>query len=341
MSGHGGGDPVKVIRAALYANLAIAVCKFAAAYFSKSTATLAEAVHSLADTGNQALLFVGVRLATKNSEIYSFGRAMERYFWPFIVALLLFSLGGAFAIYEGIQHALHPETPDLSNFWSLTQGPLTSLIVLGVSACLEGFSCSVALKEFRLENKGKPMKSALFEGKDPTIPLVLMEDICALIGLLLAFLAVGLSALTHNGIWDALGSILIGVLLAVVAVLIARDTHSLLIGERAAPEMERLAQELAESTEGVSRVTQLLTMHLGPDFIVLAMKIAFEPGMPVEKVEEVINEVERRIRGRQPHMKKIFIEPDSRGDMRGVVPLAGAPVGEAAVGETTIGGASG
>ncbi|MFO0756441.1 MAG: cation diffusion facilitator family transporter [Byssovorax sp.] len=324
MSGHGGGDPVKVIRAALYANLAIAACKFAAAYFSKSTATLAEAVHSLADTGNQALLFVGVRLATKEKEIYSFGRAMERYFWPFIVALLLFSLGGAFALYEGIHKALHPEPPDLSHFWSLTHGPLTSLIVLGISMVLEGYSCSVALREFRLENKDKPIKSALFEGKDPTIPLVLMEDISALVGLTLAFAAVGLSALTGSGIWDAVGSIAIGVLLAVVATLIARDTHSLLIGERATPEMEREAQALTESTEGVLRVTQLLTMHLGPDFIVIAMKVAFEKGMPVEKVEEVINEAERRIRARQPSMKKIFIEPDSQGDMRGVVELGSA-----------------
>ncbi|MEO5730235.1 MAG: cation transporter, partial [Byssovorax sp.] len=194
MSGHGGGDPVKVIRAALFANLAIAICKFVAAYLSNSTATLAEAVHSLADTGNQGLLFLGVMLATRRDDRYSFGRAMERYFWPFIVALLLFSLGGAFALYEGIHKAMHPDVPDLSNFWSFRHGPLTSLVVLGVSAVLEGYSCSIALKEFRLENKGKAFKNALFEGKDPTIPLVLMEDIAALVGLTLAFTAVGLSA---------------------------------------------------------------------------------------------------------------------------------------------------
>ncbi|MEO7327047.1 MAG: cation diffusion facilitator family transporter, partial [Minicystis sp.] len=267
------------------------------------------------------LLFVGVRLATKDKDIFAFGRAMERYFWPFIVALLLFSLGGAFALYEGIHHLLHPQAPDLSNFWSPTHGPLTSLLVLGVSACLEGYSCSVALREFRLENKGKPLKDALFESKDPTIPLVLMEDIAALIGLTLAFISVGLTALTNNGTWDAVGSIVIGLLLAGVAVLIARDTHSLLIGERATPEMERTAQEVTESTEGVRKVTQLLTMHLGPEFIVLALKVAFEPRMSVEKVEEVINEIERKIRDRLPSMKKIFVEPDSRGDMRGVLPL--------------------
>ena len=320
MSGHGGGDPVKVIRAALFANLAIAACKFVAAYLSDSTATLAEAVHSLADTGNQGLLFLGVTLAMKRDDRYAFGRAMERYFWPFIVALLLFSLGGAFALYEGIHKAMHPDVPDLSDFWSFRRGPLTSLVVLGLSAVLEGYSCSVALKEFRLENKGKDVKNALFEGKDPTIPLVLMEDISALVGLTIAFIAVGLAALTGNGIFDAIGSIVIGALLMVVAVLIARDTHSLLIGERATIEDEQRTRAITEGTKHVERVTQILTMHLGPDFIVLAMKVAFEPTLSVEQVEETINEIERRIREEQPHMKKIFVEPDSHGDLRGVLP---------------------
>jgi cation diffusion facilitator family transporter len=324
MSGHGGGDPLKVIRAALYANLAIAACKFVAAYLSNSTATLAEAVHSLADTANQGLLFTGVVLAARNDNRYAFGRAAERYFWPFVVALLLFSIGGAFAVYEGVHKVLAPEAPDLSDFWSLRHGPLTSLVVLGVSMVLEGYSCSVALREFRREAQQEPFTTALFASKDPTIPLVLLEDISALIGLTIAFAAVGLTTLTRNGIFDAIGSIVIGLLLMVVAVLIARDTHSLLIGERATPGMERVAQELAEGTPGVLAVTQLLTMHLGPEFIVLAMKVAFEPDLQVDRVEEVINEIERRIRGKEPSMKKIFIEPDSHGDRRGVVVAAGA-----------------
>jgi divalent metal cation (Fe/Co/Zn/Cd) transporter len=258
MSGHGGGDPLKVIRAALYANLAIAACKFVAAYLSNSTATLAEAVHSLADTGNQGLLFTGVVLAGRRDNRYAFGRAAERYFWPFVVALLLFSVGGAFAVYEGVHKVFSPDAPDLTDFWSLRHGPLTSLLVLG------------------------------------------------------------LSVLTKSGLPDAIGSIVIGLLLMFVAVLIARDTHSLLIGERATPEMERTALDLTLRTEGVRKVTQLLTMHLGPDFIVLAMKVAFAPDMQVARVEEVINEVERRIRAEMPSMKKIFIEPDSHGDGRGL-----------------------
>jgi len=332
MSGHGGGDPRKVIKAALFANLAIAVCKFVAAYLSDSTATLAEAVHSLADTGNQALLFTGLVLSTRRSDArYPFGRAAERYFWPFIVALLLFSVGGAFAVYEGVHKAFHPDTPDLSDFWSLRRGPLTSLVVLGLSVLMEGYSCSVALREFRRDAGTRPLASALFEVKDPTIPLVLLEDISALTGLTIALTAVGLTALTRNGIWDAAGSIVIGLLLMVVAVLIARDTHSLLIGERATVEAEREAQRLAESTPGVDRVTQLLTMHLGPDFVVLAMKVAFDAKLHVTEVEEVINEIERRVRGDMPAMKKIFIEPDSHGDMRGVT--AGEATAEEAAAE--------
>jgi cation diffusion facilitator family transporter len=318
MSGHGGGDPLKVIKAAFFANLVIATCKFVAAYLSDSTATLAEAVHSLADTGNQGLLFTGLVLANKPDARYPFGRAAERYFWPFIVALLLFSVGGAFAVYEGIHKVIHPDTPDLSDFWSFRKGPLLPLIVLGISVLMESYSCSVALTEFRREAGKKPLATALFEGKDPTIPLVLLEDISALVGLTIALLAVGLSALTRNGLWDAVGSIIIGLLLMVVAVLIARDTHSLLIGERATRESELAARSLAEGTPGVVSVTQLLTMHLGPDFVVLAMKIAFEPALTVRAVEEAINEIERRIRGKHPEMKKIFIEPDSHGDMRGV-----------------------
>ncbi len=322
MSGHGGGDPLKVIKAALYANFAIAVVKFVAAYLSDSTATLAEAVHSVADTGNQALLLVGIRLAAKRDDArYPFGRAMERYFWPFIVALLLFSVGGAFAVYEGVHKAIHPTPPDLTDFWSLRRGPLTPLVVLGVSAAFESYSCSVALKEFRAGNKSKdkPLREALFEGKDPTIPLVLMEDIAALTGLTVAFAAVGLSALTGNGIWDAVGSILIGVLLMYVATLIARDAHDLLIGERATPEMEGEVQRITEGTEGVVGVTQILTMHLGPEFVVLAMKVAFRPGSSLEEVERVTDEIERQVREGVPEMKKIFIEPDSDGDLRGVV----------------------
>jgi cation diffusion facilitator family transporter len=315
---HGGGDAAKVIRAALFANLGIATCKFIAAYLSGSTATLAEAVHSVADTGNQILLFVGLRLATtRKDDLFAFGRAMERYFWPFLVAILLFSVGGAFALYEGIHKLVHPEPVLDVPFFSL-RGPGSSVLVLGVSVVLEGYSCSVALAEFRASAKGKRVDEALFGGKDPTIPLVLMEDVSALIGLALALGAVLLTTWTRDARWDAAGSVVIGLLLMVVSVLIARDTHGLLVGERATPEMEERTQRLIEGTPGVRRLTQLLTMHLGPDFVLLAVKVAFAEGMKVEECEQVIDELERRVRAEVPEMKKIFVEPDARGDMRGV-----------------------
>ena len=274
-------------------------------------ATLAEAVHSLADTGNQALLLVGLRLAAKPpDERFPFGRATEKYFWPFVVALILFSVGGAFAIWDGISHLLAPAEHAGSPLWSYA--------VLGVSFLFESLSFRVAFREFRVLSKGKTWQQAITDTRDPTIPLVLAEDATALAGLAVALVAVGLSQLTGHGLWDSLGSVLIGALLCTVAFSLAKITHGLLIGESAAPEDQSQVVALAEGTPGVDRITQILTMHLGPDVVILSMKVAFRPKMPVEEVEDTINEMERRIRKDMPHMKKIFIEPDSHGDGRGV-----------------------
>ncbi len=306
-----GGDSRKVVIAALVGNVAIALCKFGAAYMSESTSTLAEAVHSLADTGNQALLLVGMRLAAKPADDrFAFGRATEKYFWPFVVALILFSVGGAFAIWDGISHVLTPPTHVGSPLWSYG--------VLGVSFLFESLSFRVAFREFKVMLKGRPWQKAIMETRDPTIPLVLAEDATALVGLSVALVAVGVSQVTHMEIWDSLGSVLIGALLCTVAYALAKITHGLLIGESAAPEDQGKVVDLAEGTPGVARVTQILTMHLGPDVVILSMKVAFRPKMEVEEVEETINEMELRIRKEMPHMRKIFIEPDSRGDGRGL-----------------------
>ncbi len=300
----------KVVLAALAGNVAIAACKFAAAGLSHSTATLAEAVHSLADTGNQALLLVGMRLATRPpSDRFPFGRASERYFWPFVVALLLFSVGGAFAIFDGISHLAQPRTEPHARVWSYA--------VLGVSLVLEGGSFYVAFDEFLKIAEGRPLIRTLLDARDPTIPLVLAEDTTAIAGLVLALLAVGATHLTGQEFWDPIGSIVIGVLLCGVALIIAKVTHGLLIGESATAEDQSRALELASSVEGVDRVTQLLTLHLGPDVVLLAMKLAFRPTLTVEQVEDVTNQVEAKVRAAMPHMRKIFIEADSRGDLRG------------------------
>jgi cation diffusion facilitator family transporter len=313
-------DSRKVVLAALAGNVAIAACKFAAAFLSHSTATLAEAVHSLADTGNQALLLVGMNLAARPATArFPFGRASERYFWPFVVAVMLLSVGGAFAIIQGVDHLLHPSTHEGSYVWSLA--------VLGVSLAMEGMSFRVAMQEFRKLTGGMPLQQALLEARDPTIPLVLAEDATAIIGLCVALLAVGVNALTGQGFWDPIGSIVIGALLCAVALVLAKVTHGLLIGESATPENQARALALASSVPGVERVTQLLTMHLGPDVVLLAMKIAFDPSLRVAQVEDVTNRIEEAIRAEMPQMRKIFIEADSRGDLRGI-PASSASVPE-------------
>jgi cation diffusion facilitator family transporter len=305
-------DSRKVVIAALAGNLAIATCKFGAAFMSGSTATLAEAVHSVADTGNQGLLLIGMRLAARPADDrFPFGRSGEKYFWPFVVALMLFSVGGAFAMYDGVHHVLHPSTGEHgSRFWSYG--------VLGISLLFEAMSFRVAWKEFKILAKGRPWIQAVREARDPTIPLVLAEDTTALVGLAIAFFAVLASHLTGQAFWDPIGSILIGILLAVVAIALARNTHTLLIGSSADPEEQGHALALTEGVDGVEKVTQILTFHVGPDVVILAMKLAFAKDMNAEAIEECINEIERRIRAELPLMRKIFIEVDANGDGRGV-----------------------
>ena len=320
---HAKGNAKKVVIAALLGNLAIAACKFLAAFMTGSTATLAEAVHSLADTSNQGLLLIGMVLASRAAnEVHPFGRAAEQYFWPFVVALMLFSVGGAFGIYEGVSQLLHPHEASGSAFWSLG--------VLGASLLFEGFSFTVAYKEFRKVRGSQGYIAAIAHARDPTIPLVLLEDTAAMFGLLVALAAVGLTAFTGNSTFDSLGSILIGAALCLTATVLAILTHRLLIGESATPEMRREVVRIASSAPGVKAVTQLLTMHLGPDDVMGALKIAFEPGLTLERVEELTNDLERRIRAEVPAMKKLFIEPDSKGDLRGVLaPLRSQPRPEA------------
>jgi cation diffusion facilitator family transporter len=310
-------DSRKVVLAALAGNVAIATCKFAAAYLSHSTATLAEAVHSLADTGNQALLLVGMRLAARPAnERFPFGRASEQYFWPFVVALLLFSVGGAFAVFDGVTQILRPTAEHSSPLWSYG--------VLGVSLLMEGASFRVAYGEFKKLTAGRSLRQTLREARDPTIPLVLAEDATAIVGLLVALVAVGVSNLTGAAWIDPAGSVVIGLLLSAVAIGLARITHGLLIGESASSDDQKLALELARKVDGVDDVTQLLTMHLGPDVVILALKVAFRPTLTVAQVEDVTNLVEIEIRKAMPRMRKIFIEADSRGDKRGVDGAIGA-----------------
>lgn len=302
----------RVVVAALVGNVAIMTCKFVAAYASSSTATLAEAVHSMADTGNEALLLVGMQLALRpQSSRFPFGRASERYFWPFVVALMLLSMGGAFAVWEGVTHLLWPPTsPPASRTWSYA--------VLGASLVFEGLSFRVAFREFRATVGDRTWREAIFETRDPTVPLVLAEDATALIGLTVALVSVGLAAVTGKEWLDPLGSVVIGLLLGGVALVLAWITHGLLIGESARVEHQRKVIDLAEETPKVLKVTQLLTMHLGPDDVLLALKVAFDPASTAGDIEEATNDLERRVRAALPMMKRIFVEVDAHGDGRGV-----------------------
>jgi divalent metal cation (Fe/Co/Zn/Cd) transporter len=213
-----------------------------------------------------------------------------------------------------VEKLVHPElAPPTMLVWSYG--------VLGISLVLESLSFRVAWGEFRKAARGRSIRKVIFETRDPTIPLVLAEDTTAIIGLLVALISVGLMNVTGLAIFDAIGSILIGVLLAAVALVIARITHRLLIGESASAEEQARALVLTEATTGVVGVTQLLTMHLGPDVVILAMKVAFRPGLDALGIEDVTNRIEARVRAELPQMRKIFIEVDSRGDGRGLQSL--------------------
>jgi cation diffusion facilitator family transporter len=321
-------DSKKVVVAALAGNLAIAACKFAAAFLSSSTATLAEAVHSLADSGNQGLLLVGLSLAARPpDERYPFGRSAEKYFWAFVVALMLFSIGGAFAFYEGIIHlkegAPHAEHGNVLSYTVAGtrlafEAVYLNYAVLGLSIIFESLSFRVAFREFKVMAGGRNWFKYLVEARDPTIPLVMAEDAAALVGLVVAFVAVIMSHITRNTIWDPIGSLVIGALLTCVAITLARVTHGLLIGKAASSEDRDRVMEIAKEVDGIVRITQMLTMHLGPDVVILALKVAFRPDLRLQEVEDCINDLEARLRKELPDMKKIFVEPDSRGDGRGV-----------------------
>lgn len=293
----------RVVLAAMSGNAVITIAKFVAALLSGSAAMLAESVHSLADTANQTLLLLGSHLGKKSDPVrHPLGRATELYFWAFVVAMMLFLLGGVFAIYEGIHKLLEPPVKPAA--------PLLPLVVLAVSVVCEATSFTIALRELR-KHKGKgPFREALFAGKDPIVPIVLLEDTGALLGLLMAVVAVLATWLLGSHWPDAVGSIAIGALLCTIGLALARDTKSLLIGEGASPEHRREALAAIAGTPGVEAVTQMLTYHLGPETVLLALKIRFRRDLTVEEMEKAVDDLEARVRTRVPIMKRIFVEPD-------------------------------
>jgi cation diffusion facilitator family transporter len=298
MSSHGG---TKAVLAALAANLGIAVLKFIAFVITRSSSMLAEGVHSLVDSGNQGLLLLGGQRARRAAtEEHPFGYGRDRYVYSFLVALILFTLGGLFALYEGIEKLLHPHKID---------SPIVAIAVLVGALVLESFSLRTAVRESTPLKGRQSWVAFIRHAKAPELPVVLLEDVAALTGLVFAFIGVGMAAVTGNGRWDGIGTCAIGLLLIVVAVILVIETKSLLLGESAsAPTRAAIAQALVG--QDVDRVIHLRTLHLGPDEILVAAKIAVPQTTTAGEVAAAIDAAEARVRERVPLARVIYLEPD-------------------------------
>ncbi|KUN06728.1 cation diffusion facilitator family transporter [Streptomyces yokosukanensis] len=299
MSASGG---TKAIVAALGANLAIAVSKFVAFAFSGSSSMLAEGVHSLADSGNQFLLLIGGKKAQREATPqHPFGYGRERFIYAFLVSIVLFSIGGMFAVYEGYEKISHPH--ELEN-WYWPVGVLVFAVVA------EGFSFRTAIKESN-ELRGR-LSWAQFirRAKAPELPVVLLEDFGALIGLVLALLGVGLAVLTGDGVWDGIGTLCIGVLLVCIALVLASETKSLLLGEAAGVEEVKKIEAAIVDGDTVTGVIHMRTLHLGPEELLIAAKIAVQHDDTAIEVANAINAAEARIRAAVPIARVIYLEPD-------------------------------
>jgi len=293
----------KAILAAFFANLGIAIAKFVGYAFTSSSSMLAEAIHSVADTSNQALLLLGSRRATRDATPeHPFGFGRERYFWSFIVALVLFTLGGLFAIYEGV-HKLGEASHEVSNVqWAI------GILLFGI--LLEGYSFHTAVRASRAIKGQASWWEFIRHSRTPELPVVLLEDFGALMGLALALLGVSIAAITGDSRWDAYGTISIGVLLVVIAAVLVFEMKSLLIGESALGSMRKTIVRAIEETPDVNRLLHMRTQHIGPDELLVAAKIQLKPGLDTARVAGAINKTEKRIREAVPIHCMIYLEPD-------------------------------
>ncbi|WP_416876311.1 cation diffusion facilitator family transporter [Kitasatospora sp. SC0581] len=299
MSTEGG---TKALIAALSANLAIAVAKFTAFGFTGSSSMLAEGVHSVADSGNQVLLLIGGKRARRAAdEEHPFGYGRERYVYGFLVAIVLFSVGGLFAVYEGWHKISHPEALDA---WGWAVG------VLVFAIGMEGWSFLTAMRESEKAKGKQSWTQFIRTAKAPELPVVLLEDTGALIGLVLALFGVGLTVITGDGVWDGIGTLCIGLLLVVIAVVLALETKSLLLGESADKDSVRRIREALVDGEAVTRVIHMRTLHLGPEELLVAAKIAVNAEDSAARVAEAIDAAESRVRAVVPIARAIYLEPD-------------------------------
>lgn len=297
------GGGTKAIIAALTANLTIAVLKFVAYILTASSSMLAEAIHSVADSGNQILLLVGgKRAARQASPQHPFGYGRDRYVYAFIVSIVLFSVGGLFALYEAY-HKWQDPHPIEGVWWWVPLAVLIGAIIA------ESFSLRTAIVESNHVRGKKSWVQFVRNAKSPELPVILLEDIGALLGLIFALFGVSLTLLTGNGIWDAVGTAMIGVLLVIIAIVLAIETKSLLLGESATKEHIRLIEE-AIGADNQTRIIHLKTMHLGPEELLVAAKVTIAHSESGHEIAEQIDATEQRIREAVPIARVIYLEPD-------------------------------
>jgi len=298
-----GEDSPKAIIAALLANVGIAIMKFIAFLLTSSASMLAESIHSLADSGNQLLLLLGRRQARRRPDVlHPFGYGRERYVYAFVVSIVLFSLGGLFALYEGYHKVHEPQ--------AITAWKWVPVVVLIGAIVAEGFSFRTAIHEARPHKGDGSWFDFIRRARSPELPVIILEDSAALTGLVLALLGVSLTLVTGNGVFDGIGSLAIGALLVGVAVVLAVETKSLLVGESAEPGTVEAISAALSATIGVERVIHLRTMHLGPEELLVGAKIAIGGGLTVAAVANLIDAAEARIRAVVPTAGIIYLEPD-------------------------------
>lgn len=295
------GGSSKVVYTALVGNLAIALTKFGAAFYSGSSSMLSEAIHSTVDTGNELLLLYGMRQARKPAGSGNpFGNGREMYFWAFIVALMVFAMGAAVSAYQGVIHILRPEPA--------TNHTIT-YIVLALSFVFEFISWRVALKDLRAANPGRSVLAAARRSKDPTTFTVLLEDSAALMGLILAFVFILIAQATGDPRWDGVGSIFIALVLATTSVFLARESKSLLMGERALPEVEEKLRGVIASDPGVQAVNGIRTLQLGPEQVILAASVDFRDDLDVHGVEAAVDRIEKMVKAADPTVSSVMVKP--------------------------------
>ncbi|WP_433562775.1 cation diffusion facilitator family transporter [Nocardia sp. CA-151230] len=296
----GGGK--KAILAALSANAGIAAAKFVGAAITGSASMLAEAVHSVADTSNQGLLLLGQRRAEREADqLHPFGYGRNRYFYSFVVALVIFALGSLYAIWEGIHKIQHPE--ELSN-------PIVAIVILGLAICLEGFSFITAMRESKPLKGNSSWWRFIRNSRNPELPVVLLEDSGALIGLIFAFAAISLTMITGDPVWDGVGTLAIGLLLGAIAVILIIEMQSLLIGEGATPEEDAAIRTALVDDRHIDRVIHLRTQYLGPEEMLVAAKVSIVPGLTIADIATAIDDAEARVRAEVPAARVIYLEPD-------------------------------